>query len=89
LPALSLTRLGFHQARLNDYNGPASPEATKIMFDSYPADIRGWLNARGGLEKMPYAVGDGLQGVNEHPHLSAAPDALELVPGIHRPGGAF
>jgi hypothetical protein len=25
------------------------------MFDSYPADIRGWLNAKGGLDQMPLA----------------------------------
>jgi hypothetical protein len=34
-------RLGFHQARLGNYNGAPPPQATKAMFDSYPADIRG------------------------------------------------
>jgi hypothetical protein len=28
-------------------------EASRQMFDSYPEDIRAWLNAKGGLEKMP------------------------------------
>jgi hypothetical protein len=23
------------------------------MFDAYPKDIRAWLNAKGGLDKMP------------------------------------
>jgi hypothetical protein len=46
-------RLGFHQARLGNYNGAPPPQATKAMFDSYPADIRGWLNAKGGLDQMP------------------------------------
>jgi hypothetical protein len=44
--------LGFHLAR-NSKNGEASMEASRQMFDSYPEDIRAWLNAKGGLEKMP------------------------------------
>jgi hypothetical protein len=27
------------------------------MFDSYPQDIRTWLQQRGGIEKMPGGVG--------------------------------
>jgi hypothetical protein len=43
--------LNFHQAR----NGSVpSRETTQWMFDHYPADIRGWIVAKGGLEKMPF-----------------------------------
>ena len=30
-----------------------APEVTKWMIDRYPADIRGWIDAKGGLENMP------------------------------------
>jgi hypothetical protein len=46
--------LSFHQARSSIDHEPA-PAATKAMFDSYPPDIRGWLAAKGGLEKLPYS----------------------------------
>jgi hypothetical protein len=46
--------LGFHQAWSRITKEPA-PAATKSMFDSYPADIRGWLVAKGGLEQIPYS----------------------------------
>jgi hypothetical protein len=48
-------RFGFHQVRtLSDAPAPAS---TLWMIDRYPADIRAWINAKGGLEKMPYLNG--------------------------------
>jgi hypothetical protein len=34
-------------------NDRPSPESTQWMISMYPDDIRGWLVARGGLEKMP------------------------------------
>ena len=45
--------LNFNQARLT-HGGPPAPEATKAMFNSYPADIRGWLVAKGGLDTGRY-----------------------------------
>jgi hypothetical protein len=45
--------LDFHQARLTS-DGSAAMEITRWMFSVYPDDIRKWINARGGLEKMPY-----------------------------------
>ena len=45
--------LNFHMPRLNHDGGPPALEHAKWMFDIYPGDIRGWLIAKGGLEKMP------------------------------------
>jgi hypothetical protein len=28
--------------------------ATKLLVDSYPADIRAWIDARGGYMELPY-----------------------------------
>jgi hypothetical protein len=44
--------LGFHWARTVD-NGPLSPDGTQWLLDHYPADIRAWLDAQGGIEKLP------------------------------------
>jgi hypothetical protein len=44
--------LMFHMARFSD--GPPSSEATKWMINSYPNEIRDWLIAQGGFEKIPY-----------------------------------
>ena len=43
--------LGFHAARFIDRRGRfhADPEATQIMYESYPASIRDWIRQRGGL----------------------------------------
>ena len=43
--------LGFHAARLIDPRGRfhAQPEATQIMYETYPTAIRGWINRHGGL----------------------------------------
>jgi hypothetical protein len=43
--------LGFHAARLIDRRGrfQAEPEATEIMYQTYPAAIRGWIHRHGGL----------------------------------------
>jgi hypothetical protein len=43
--------LGFHAARLIDRRGrfQAEPEATEIMYQTYPAAIRGWIRRHGGL----------------------------------------
>jgi hypothetical protein len=35
-------------------DGAASLASTQWMFDRYPADIRAWIEAKGGVEKMPY-----------------------------------
>jgi hypothetical protein len=43
--------LGFHAARLIDRHGRfhAHPEATEIMYETYPAAVRGWIRRHGGL----------------------------------------
>jgi hypothetical protein len=43
--------LGFHAARLIDRRGRlhADPEATQIMYETYPAAVRGWIRRHGGL----------------------------------------
>ena len=46
--------LGFHLA--GSFYG-ASTEVSQAMFDSYPQDIRKWLQQKGGLEKMPHGAG--------------------------------
>jgi hypothetical protein len=43
--------LAFHLARFP--NGEPSIEVSRWMFNAYPEDIRAWLRAKGGLEKMP------------------------------------
>jgi hypothetical protein len=47
------SRLGFHWAREKVWDGPPSRESTEWMIDHYPPDIRAWLDAQGGIEKMP------------------------------------
>ena len=44
--------LAFHSARLTTNNAP-SPHANRYMFDRYPPEIRAWLVAKGGWEKLP------------------------------------
>jgi hypothetical protein len=43
--------LGFHAARLIDRRGRfhGDPEATEIMYETYPAAVRGWIRRHGGL----------------------------------------
>ena len=43
--------LGFHAARSIDRHGRfhAQSEATEIMYETYPAAIRGWIRRHGGL----------------------------------------
>ena len=43
--------LGFHGARSIDGYGTirAEPEASKIVLSAYPADVRRWIERRGGL----------------------------------------
>jgi hypothetical protein len=48
--------LAFHQARRSPSDNTPAPEATHSMFESYPDDIRGWLVAKGGVDKIPYAT---------------------------------
>ena len=43
--------LRFHKASIG---GNPSTDATQWMVDSYPADIRSWIVAMGGVEQMPY-----------------------------------
>jgi hypothetical protein len=45
--------LSFHQAREANSNTPA-PAATRWMVERYPADIRAWIEAKGGIENMPF-----------------------------------
>src|SRR5262245_60329084 len=44
--------LGFHLVRFSDTKIPAMI-ASWEMFKSYPQEIRTWLEAKGGVEKMP------------------------------------
>jgi hypothetical protein len=53
--------LSFHQAR-NRVSPPGQTpaewepddKATKWMFDSYPEDIRAWIDSKGGIALLPY-----------------------------------
>jgi len=44
--------LGFHLAR-DHFAGEPDIEASRRVFNSYPQDIRMWLQKKGGVEKMP------------------------------------
>ena len=43
--------LGFHAARSVDRRGRiyAEPEASKLVLETYPSPVRGWISRRGGL----------------------------------------
>jgi hypothetical protein len=43
---------GFHAARLIDPRGRfnVQPEATEIMYETYPTGIRGWISRHGGMK---------------------------------------
>jgi hypothetical protein len=43
-------KLKFHQAR--QANGDPAYDTTMWMYNSYPADIRAWIDARGGPQKL-------------------------------------
>ncbi|HEY7415140.1 MAG TPA: hypothetical protein VH593_08110 [Ktedonobacteraceae bacterium] len=45
--------LNFHLASYDEHNVIPSMEHTRWMIESYPADIRAWIEARGGAAKMP------------------------------------
>ncbi len=45
--------LAFHHVRKSYTDDTPALEHTKWMIDRYPADIRGWIVAHGGLERMP------------------------------------
>jgi hypothetical protein len=58
--------LGFHRASLSDGAvNELTMKETQAMFDSYPQDIRTWLQQRGGIEKMPDGVGFWAIGASE------------------------
>ena len=42
---------GFHAARSVDEQGRqfAEPEASELVLEAYPAQVRGWIRRRGGL----------------------------------------
>jgi hypothetical protein len=53
--------LSFHQARTRVSPPGQTPvewepddKATKWMFDSYPEDIRAWIDSKGGIALLPY-----------------------------------
>ena len=43
--------LGFHAARSIDRRGRiyAEPEASELVLQTYPSEVRGWISRRGGL----------------------------------------
>lgn len=43
--------LGFHAARSIDRRGRlyAEPEASRLVLETYPSAVRGWISRRGGL----------------------------------------
>src|SRR4051794_41059864 len=43
--------LGFHAARSIDRRGriAAQPEASRLVLETYPSAVRGWISRRGGL----------------------------------------
>jgi hypothetical protein len=47
--------LGFHMATSLNKDGSTLPDlkTTRGMVESYPKDIRAWINAKGGYKKMP------------------------------------
>ena len=47
--------LGFHAARAVDVFGKArwDPEATRVVAETYPAQVRRWIRRHGGLTKRP------------------------------------
>jgi hypothetical protein len=47
--------LAFHMASTGNHE--PSPEYTLEMFDSYPDDIRGWIERNGGPLKLPKQAG--------------------------------
>jgi hypothetical protein len=52
--------LGFHAPQWVDRSGHTwrAPKATRIVIDSYPAGVRAWIKARGGLStKLIYLRG--------------------------------
>lgn len=58
--ATSRAVLGFHAAFRRTSNGStvASTDATKFMLNAYPAEVRHWINAHGGLtNQMIYLQG--------------------------------
>jgi hypothetical protein len=58
--------LGFHAAWRPSTDGArtASPGATQAMYDMYPADVRGWIDQRGGLTpRMIFMRGRDLAGM--------------------------
>jgi hypothetical protein len=40
-------------AILSAHDSSPDPKATQWVINFYPADIRGWILAKGGIEKMP------------------------------------
>src|SRR5262245_6446522 len=48
--------LHFHMARYSDgpYKGKPAYAATHLMYQSYPDDIRAWLDRKGGEKEMPF-----------------------------------
>lgn len=45
--------LNFHLASYDGHNVVPSLEHTRWMIENYPADIRAWIEAKGGAAKMP------------------------------------
>jgi hypothetical protein len=48
--------LGFHAPRWMDKRGrqyAASAETTRVVADTYPAEVRSWIERRGGLKSKP------------------------------------
>jgi hypothetical protein len=44
--------LAFHMPYVKETGAP-SPDTARGMYNQYPAEIRGWIDAQGGPERLP------------------------------------
>ena len=79
----SAANLGFHAAWDFGANGRAvtNSEATQMLYSMYPAPIKRWIAARGGLTpKMIFLRGKALQAMYKPCYLDAQASANKPVP---------
>lgn len=79
----SAANLGFHAAWDFGANGRAvtNVEATQMLYSMYPASVKRWISARGGLTpKMIFLRGKALQALYKPCYLDAQASANKPVP---------